>query len=101
MDRKFNSVQEDDAMIRLQRARDLVTAYVLEHLDKKEAYVEFMTYVVWFSKTLQHWKALVCTSLPDEMYYEVTYDGNKKEAYVDAYLKVGNQCVRDGDWPLK
>jgi len=101
MDRTFNAAQEDDAMIRLQRARDLVTAYVLEHLDKTDEKVEFMTYVVWFSKTLQNWKALVSTTLPDKMYYEVTYNGDKKEAYIDAYLKVGNQCVRDGDWPLK
>lgn len=33
--------------------------------------------VVWFSKTLQNWKALVSTNVSDGMYYEVTYNGDK------------------------
>ena len=48
-------------------------------------------YVVWLSKTLQNGKALLSTTLPDGMYYEVTYNGDKKEFYVDAYKKVVNR----------
>lgn len=52
-------------------------------------------YVVWFCKTLQNWKCLLSTSVPDQMYYEVTYDGDKKQAYLDAYKKVINITVQD------
>lgn len=52
-------------------------------------------YVVWFCKTLQNWKALVSTDLHDGMYYEVTYNGDKKETYIDAYKKLENVCVKD------
>lgn len=54
-------------------------------------------FVVWFCKTLQNWKALVGTNLKDEMYYEVTYNGDKKETYIDAYKKVENVCIKDPD----
>lgn len=47
-------------------------------------------YIVWFSKTLQNWKALVSTNVSDGMYYEITYNGDKKETYLDAYKKFDN-----------
>lgn len=52
-------------------------------------------FIVWFSKTLQNWKALVSTScIPageyPGNYVEVTYNGDKKEAYVDVYCKNAN-----------
>lgn len=52
-------------------------------------------YIVWFCKTLQNWKCLLSTSMPDQMYYEVTYDGDKKQAYLDTYKKVVNITVQD------
>lgn len=51
--------------------------------------------LVWFTKTLQHWKALVITTLPDHAYYEVTYNGIDGEAYIDHYEKSRNICVVD------
>ena len=53
-------------------------------------------YVVWFCKTLQNWKALVSTPVSDGMYYEVTFNGDKKEIYLDAYKKWENRCI-NGD----
>lgn len=54
-------------------------------------------YVVWFCKTLQNFKALVSTTIVDGMYYEVTYNGDKKELYIDAYKKWENKCIKVGD----
>lgn len=51
--------------------------------------------LVWFSKTLQNWKALVVTHTRDQFFYEVSYNGDKKEAYIDAYEKFDNVCVKD------
>ena len=49
-------------------------------------------YVVWSCKTLQNSKALLSTTVPDGMYYELTYNGDKKELYLDAYKKWENIC---------
>lgn len=54
-------------------------------------------YIVWFCKTLQNWKALVSTDVVKGLYYEVTYNGDKKETYVDTYQKVSNVRVVDGE----
>ena len=50
-------------------------------------------YVVWSCKTLQNKKALLGTALPNGMYYEITYNGDKKEAYFNAYKKEANICI--------
>lgn len=52
-------------------------------------------YVVWFCKTLQNWKALVSTDKVKDHYFEITYNGDKKETYVDTYIKVNNEAVPD------
>lgn len=44
-------------------------------------------FVVWYCKTLQHHKALLSTTVPDGMYYELTYNGDKGVCYFDAYKK--------------
>ena len=43
--------------------------------------------LVWYSKTLQNKKAIVITSPFDGKFYEVTYNGDKEEMYVDQYEK--------------
>ena len=50
-------------------------------------------YVVWSCKTLGNNKALLSTNIPDGMYYEITYNGAKKEAYFDAYKKWENMRI--------
>jgi uncharacterized protein DUF6275 len=52
-------------------------------------------YVVWFCKTLQNWKALISTTVVDGRYYEVTYDGDKKQTYLDCYVKAVNIVIPD------
>lgn len=78
-----------------QSAKAIVYAYVIEHLEKTDPVPEFTVFVVWFTKTLQNWKAMVSTTLPDGMYYEVTYNGTAGETYLDAYKKFNNVCIKD------
>lgn len=54
-------------------------------------------YVVWACKTLQNNKALLSTTLSDGLYFEATYNGDKKELYLDAYKKEKNVCVKVED----
>ena len=57
---------------------------------------EFNLYIVWFAKTLKNWKSLVGTTLVDGRYYEVTYNGDKDEIYLDDYRKVEKVVYRRG-----
>ncbi len=73
-----------------------VREYTEEHLDKTDGNVEFDVFVVWSCKTLQNSKALLSTTISDGMYYELTYNGDKKELYLDAYKKFENRCIKLG-----
>lgn len=75
------------------RACEIVSDYVVEHIDKTDKVPVFRVYIVWQCKTLQNWKFLISTDIPDGMYYELTYNGDKKEWYLDAYKKFENRCI--------
>ena len=80
-----------------EKAKQVVIDYYNEHVEKTDnkKLTESEVFIVWFSKTLQNWKALVSTTISDGMYYEVTYNGDKKETYLDSYMKWENVCVKD------
>ena len=73
-----------------------VAEYANKHIDKTDGKIitENDVFIVWMCKALQNSKALVSTTLCDGMYYELTYNGNKNELYVDAYKKWENVCVK-------
>ena len=80
----------------MQLIKETVRDYTNEHIDKTDKMQKTVddVYVVWFCKTLQNWKALASTTVPDGMYYELTYNGDKDEMYLDAYKKFENRCIR-------
>lgn len=73
----------------------IVTNYIYKHLDKSDVQPEYEVYIVWKCKALQNLKYLLASTLYDGMYYEVTYNGDKKEWYVDAYKKFENVCIKE------
>lgn len=84
----------------MERAKLLVAQYYnkkAEHTDGAVFIYTDNVYVVWFSKTLQNWKALLSTTVSDGMYYEVTHNGDKAETYLDVYKKWENVVVPDGE----
>ena len=46
-------------------------------------------FIVWSCKVLQNNKAMAAVE-GSSMYYELTYNGDKREFYIDEYVKVGN-----------
>ena len=51
---------------------------------------DYKVFIVWACKTLQNRKWILCTDLPDNRLYELTYNGDKGEFYLDEYDKVSN-----------
>lgn len=83
----------------MDQARTIVMDYLnshVEHPDKNQITLNDV-FVVWFSKTLQNWKALVSTTVFDGSYYELTYNGDNDEIYVDVYKKYENFKL-PGNW---
>lgn len=77
------------------RAHDIVLEYIRRHLDKSDNVPNVGVYTVWKCKALQNWKFLISSSLLDGMYYELTFNGDKNEWYLDAYKKFDNQVIQE------
>ena len=86
---------DNEAM--LKKAKQLVVNYYNSRVEITDDFEisEENVFIVWFCKTLQNWKALVSTTVSDGMYYEVTYNGDKQETYLDAYKKWENVKIED------
>ena len=78
----------------MKTARELVIDYYADtHEGHRLTYSE--TFVVWFCKTLQNWKAIVSTTHGG--LYEITHNGDTGETYLDAYEKKENRVYVDGE----
>lgn len=80
----------------LKLCKGTIVKYFNDYVDKtdKKQITDEDVFIVWSCKTLQNNKALVSTTISDGMYYELTYNGDKKELYVDAYKKWDNMMVK-------
>ena len=83
--------------------KSAVVRYVNEKLlGEDEAYISREdVYIVWLCKVLQNNKALLSTTREDGMYYEITYNGDKDELYLDAYKKSENIMIKPVDLEVK
>ena len=82
------------------KAINIVQAYIIAHLDKSDFAgsipdIDFEVYIVWKCKTLQNWKYLISSTICDGMYYELTYNGDAREWYLDAYKKFDNKVIKE------
>ena len=78
-----------------EKAINIVKGYISEHFDKSDKMPVFEVYIVWKCKALQNWKYLISSTIPDGMYYELTYNGDKQEWYLDAYKKFENRVIKN------
>lgn len=79
-------------------AKELVHQYVGEHLDVTDSFMlsDDDIYCVWWCYILGGWKCLMSTTIHDGMYYEVTYNKDANEIYLDAYKKFENRGYKVG-----
>lgn len=78
----------------IELAKKEVVRYHNYHQDPVICVDESHVFVVWLCKALKNHKALLGVAKPDgEMYYEVTYNGDRGEMYFDAYKKEKNICI--------
>lgn len=52
-------------------------------------------YVVLYAYVLGNQKATLSTMLPDGKYYEVTYNSEKDEMYIDCYVKLKQNVIKN------
>ena len=73
----------------IKKSKDIVLGY-LNMTDKSPDEV----YVVWSCKTLQNKKVILSTDLVKGILFEITYNGDKDETYIDVYKKEKNYVVK-------
>lgn len=79
----------------INKAKYIIAKYTNENILKPEQGLisDNEVFVVWYAKVLQNYKALLATPIKDDQrYYEVTYNGDKKQLYLDVYDKQENKC---------
>lgn len=73
----------------IKKCKDVVIDYVSDKNISKDD-----VFVAWSCKTLQNKKALLSANFKGAPYFEITYNGDKNETYVDVYKKEKNYVVK-------
>ena len=76
------------------KADDIRIGTVLTTQQMMKPIKENEVHVVWVAKVLQNNKGLFIAERIDGFYFEVTYNGDKREFYVDTYEKALNNRIR-------
>jgi len=76
-------------------AIDIVCNYIRKSLP--DCPQTFSVYICWTAKILQNWKYVLRSSFEDGVMYELTYNGDKNEWYLDTYKKISNFIIEGGD----
>lgn len=80
----------------MKSAKEKVWAWLVVAYSKKGKEFNFApadVFVIWQCKTLQNHKAILAVPGPDMYLFEVTYNGDKDELYLDVYDKVDHRCI--------
>lgn len=71
---------------------ELVREYFRHNIESDIPYYQLNLFIVWSCYILGNRKYLVGASNSD-LYFEVTYNKDKDEWYIDQYIKVKNVCI--------
>lgn len=73
----------------MEKAIDMVIEYFNSNVEITDEYQidESNVYIVWMCMILTNNKALLSTTVPDGLYYEITYDNDTNTFYFNVYKK--------------
>jgi Family of unknown function (DUF6275) len=76
----------------LMTAKRVVVENYNKHRDNKRSCPLTMegVYIVWFTKVLGNWKAIVASPIIRGLLWEVSFSGQRNEVYIDVYKKLNN-----------
>ena len=97
MDGLYKNQRKKEKTMNTEAFVKLIKAAIVEDYNKTQGtrITENDVYIVWCCKTLQNSKALASTTVNgDGIYYEITYNGDKSEMYLDRYKKQENKCIK-------
>jgi len=77
------------------RALEIIENYMYDHFDPTDETPHFSLFIVWKAKILKNWKYLISSTIPDGKYYELTFNGDNNEWYLDVYVKLENKVIPD------
>ena len=77
-------------------AKKKVADYLAEHHQKPIEWTDI--FVIWQCKTLQNHKIILAAPTPDELMFEVIYDGDAQAMYFDTYAKLDHCRYNYGTW---
>jgi hypothetical protein len=82
----------------IERAKAMVVKNYNDHRDvvKSPELTSDMIHIVWYSKILGNWKAIIGSNVVRGILWEVTYNGHKEEFYMDVYKKLNNFKIPAG-----
>lgn len=75
----------------IHRCKQEIISYAFETFNQHITEAE--VYVVWQCKTIQNNKALLYAPALSRTYFEVTYNGDRGEMYLDVYKKVYKRTI--------
>jgi hypothetical protein len=104
----FKDFPEDEQQLMANMSTyEMAKFYVIVHVKStfserglklpKRAFKDEYVNVIWLTEMVQNWKAVAATWLDDEALYEITYDGNQFQTYVDVYKKLDQIQIAQGE----
>jgi hypothetical protein len=79
------------------KMKKAVYEFMVQHFDITDEVAVTLNdvYIVWTSKALQNWRALISTTLPDGRYYDCVYTGDDNTLTINTYIKYENKHLQD------
>ena len=53
-------------------------------------------FIVWFTKAMSNWKAIIASPVARGLLWEVSYNGHREQAYIDVYKKLNSSTTNVG-----
>jgi len=80
---------------REKQAIELAEKYIREQIEFANEKKDYQMFVIWKCVILGNYKFLVKSTYPDVLYFEMTYNVESNEWYMDVYWKISNRVIKE------